>query len=159
MSQYARLSELTGRVGTHLGHSDWWPIDQDMIDRFADLTHDRQWLHVDRERAAAGPFGATIAHGYLIVSLLADMVLGMLAVDEVDLIVNKGLDRLRFKAPVRCGDRVRARVELVSATPRVYGYTELLLGVVVEAGSGTVAMTGQVRMLMHVPEHVPATTG
>lgn len=164
MTRYERLADLTAKAGTPLGHSEWRDIDQDLIDQFADLTNDHQWLHVDRERAAAGPFGTTIAHGYLIVSLMADMVLRMLVVDEVDLIVNKGLDRLRFKAPVRCGERVRARVDLVTANQRVHGYTELTLGISLEIGdradgAGTVAMTGQVRLLMHVADRSAVAIG
>ncbi|GAB3469384.1 MaoC family dehydratase [Actinophytocola sediminis] len=157
MTHYARLAELVEDVGAQLGVSDWVTIEQDMIDGFADLTNDHQWVHVDRERAAAGPFGTTVAHGYLTLSLTADLVDQVLTVDDVDVYLNKGLDRVRFKAPVRSGERVRARVEIVAATPRVHGYTEVVLGVAMEIEGGTqVAMTSHLRLLAHVPEPSPA---
>lgn len=106
---------LLESVGADLGAGDWITIDQDRIDRFADATGDHQWIHVDPERAAAGPFGGTIAHGYLTQSLLAPMMFALLQVDRTALLVNAGTDRVRFITPVRSGSRVRGRATLAGA--------------------------------------------
>lgn len=109
----ARLPEAIGRSAT----GDWLVVEQDRIDRFAEVTEDRQWIHVDAERAAAGPFGGTIAHGYLTLSLLPRLTAGLLTVGGAAMIVNYGLDRVRFVAPVRAGARVRADTTIVSVEP------------------------------------------
>lgn len=108
--------QLQGMVGTEIGLSDWLEIDQDRIDRFAEVTGDHQWIHVDQARAKAGPFGATIAHGFLSLSLLP-MLSGspFLGLSGVMGGLNYGLDRVRFLTPVKCGARVRTRVRMVSA--------------------------------------------
>jgi acyl dehydratase len=106
---------LLGAVGTDLGTSDWLTVDQARIDRFADATDDHQWIHVDPERAASGPFGATVAHGYLSLSLLAPFLFELLQVDACALVVNAGSDRVRYVSPVRAGSRVRARATLSGA--------------------------------------------
>ena len=106
---------LLDAVGTDLGTSAWLLVDQERIDRFADATDDHQWIHVDPERAAAGPFGGTIAHGYLSLSLLAPIMFDLLHVEACALVVNAGSDRVRFVSPVRAGSRVRARATLVGA--------------------------------------------
>jgi acyl dehydratase len=110
------LNTLQSMVGTQISQSDWLDIDQDRIDRFADVTGDHQWIHVDRARAAAGPFGATIAHGFLSLSLLP-MLSGAPFLDLPGVLggLNYGLDRVRFLTPVKCGARVRTRVRMVSA--------------------------------------------
>jgi acyl dehydratase len=110
------------RPGLELGPSSWVDVTQERIDAFAEATGDRQWIHVDRERAAAGPFGSTIAHGHLTLSLLAPVASELLPVEEARLVVNYGLDRVRFPAPVPAGSRVRARF-------RVAGVRELDGGV------------------------------
>ena len=104
------VDQLADMVGKELGVSDWVTIDQQRIDRFADATGDHQWIHVDAERAAAGPFGATIAHGYLTLSLLSIFLEPLLQVDGVSMHLNYGLDKVRFPHPVLVGSRVRARV-------------------------------------------------
>ena len=106
---------LLDAAGTDLGTSGWLLVDQQRIDRFADATDDHQWIHVDPERAAAGPFGGTIAHGYLSLSLLAPIMFDLLHVEACALVVNAGSDRVRFVSPVRAGSRVRARATLVGA--------------------------------------------
>ena len=105
--------ELLGREGMSLGPTPWLRIEQERIDRFAEATEDYQWIHVDVERAKTGPFGGTIAHGYLTMSLAAYFVPQMLTVDNIAWGVNVGLDRLRFLAPVRAGARLRALGEIV----------------------------------------------
>ncbi|MGI8434016.1 MAG: MaoC family dehydratase [Nocardioidaceae bacterium] len=112
---FCTTDQLDAAVGEHLGWSQWLAIDQRRIDAFADATGDRQWIHVDPARAAAGPYGGTVAHGYLTLSLLP-VLLG----DVVDYAgwqarVNYGTDKVRFPAPVPVGGRVRAGVELVAA--------------------------------------------
>jgi acyl dehydratase len=101
------IDELDGLVGKDLGHSDWIVVSQDRIATFADATDDHQWIHVDAERAAQGPFGGTIAHGYLTLSLFIPLFSGLLDVSGVTTKVNYGLDRVRFPSPVRAGARIR----------------------------------------------------
>lgn len=101
--------------------SEWLTIDQDRVDAFADATGDHQWIHTDPARAAAGPFGAPIAHGYLTLSLLPHLLSGLVAIDGLAMSVNYGLDRLRFLQPVPVGARVRAVVELASAEATARG--------------------------------------
>ena len=106
----ARLGNLAGR---EVGVSDWLLVAQDRIDAFADATGDRQWIHVDAERARTGtPFGATIAHGFLTLSLVSALVRDAVTVDGVRMALNYGLNRVRFVSPVPSGSRIRARVAL-----------------------------------------------
>lgn len=109
------LAEYQARIGTELGRSDWLTIDQGMIDQFADLTGDHQFIHVDPARAAEGPFGGTVAHGFLTLSLLG--ALGMQMVPPLAgaaMIINYGFDKLRFITPVRSGRRIRGILSLLS---------------------------------------------
>ena len=108
------LSDLPGRVGQLLGTSPWIEIDQARIDAFAHATGDLQWIHVDPVRAAAGPFGATVAHGFLTLSLLPLMGMQAFAIDGVRMSVNYGLNKVRFPAPVPVGSRLRGRFELIA---------------------------------------------
>jgi acyl dehydratase len=101
------IDELNGLVGKDLGHSDWIVVSQDRIATFADATDDHQWIHVDAERAAQGPFGGTIAHGYLTLSLFIPLFSGLLDVTGVRTKVNYGLNKVRFPAPVPAGSRIR----------------------------------------------------
>lgn len=117
----AHPSELPQAIGQS-AVSDWLLVDQERIRAFADATGDHQWIHVDIERAAAGPFGSTIAHGYLTLSLIPYLSGGLLAVESVAMAVNYGLDRVRFLQPVKAGSRVRARVEVVSAEESRQGW-------------------------------------
>lgn len=116
-TRYAHLAELSALTGQEIGCSDWVPIDQARIDRFAQATDDHQWIHVDPVRASAGPFGAPIAHGFLTLSLLPMLFEGGFAIDDVRMGVNYGLNRVRFVSPVRVGSRVRGRFKLVSFEP------------------------------------------
>jgi acyl dehydratase len=100
-----------------LGDSPWVELEQETIDRFADATDDHQWIHVDPVRAAEGPFGATIAHGYLTLSLLPRFLSELLEVGGAALAINAGLDRVRFVQPVTVGSRLRAGAVLTSAEP------------------------------------------
>jgi acyl dehydratase len=109
----ASLDEIRARIGSEIGASDWLLVDQGRIDQFADTTEDRQFIHVDPALAAQTPFGGTIAHGFLTLSLLSRMAADvMLVPDTTKMAVNYGLDRVRFIAPVRSGSNVRGRFTL-----------------------------------------------
>jgi acyl dehydratase len=128
MPHYA-MATAAQFVGRELGASDWVTVDQDRIDHFADCTGDRQWIHVDVDRATReSPFGGPIAHGYLTLSLLAAMVmeLGIIPADAATGL-NYGLDKVRFVAPVKSGARVRTRATLVAAEPQTAGRVLLKL--------------------------------
>ena len=110
---------LAEKVGQELGVSPWRVIAQDRIDRFADATDDHQWIHVDRTRAADGPFGTTVAHGFLTLSMLAPTAYEVLAdIFAGATAFNYGLDKVRFIAPVRVGSRVRNRIRLLAIEPK-----------------------------------------
>jgi acyl dehydratase len=114
MRTFASLAELTGAAGEHLGYSSWHDVTQDQVNQFADATGDHQWIHVDVERAKDGPFATTIAHGFLVLSLVPVLASEVYRVDGVRMGINYGLNRVRFPNPVRTGSRVRAGVELVT---------------------------------------------
>ncbi|MBK5267422.1 MAG: MaoC family dehydratase [Acidimicrobiia bacterium] len=124
------LEELQGRIGTETGLGSWTTVTQDMIDQFADATHDHQWIHVDEAKAAAGPFGQRIAHGFLTLSLIAGIA-EPVEIPGVRMAINYGLDRVRFVTPVPSGSRVRARSKLVDVS-EVAGGLQLKTEVTVE---------------------------
>jgi len=113
------LDELTSLTGEELGTSEWLEIDQDRVDRFADATGDHQWIHVDVERAASGPFGGTIAHGYLTLSLVPFLGSQVFSLETPGAKLNYGVNKVRFPAPLRVGSRIRTRVVMgeVSGVP------------------------------------------
>ncbi len=117
MKHYAHLADLQALVGQELGCSDWLQVDQARIDLFAEATGDHQWIHTDPERAAAGPFGATVAHGFLTLSLLPVLFETGFVIDDLRMGVNYGLNRVRFAAPVRAGSRLRGRFRLLAYEP------------------------------------------
>ncbi|HWB72801.1 MAG TPA: MaoC family dehydratase [Egibacteraceae bacterium] len=119
--------ELPAQVGRHLGYSGWHEVTQEQVDQFAEATGDHQWIHVDPERAASGPFGRTIAHGYLTLSLVPALLDEVLRIKDARLIVNYGLNRVRFPAPVPVGERVRLAVECTSASVFESGVQVMLL--------------------------------
>jgi len=131
MIRIATLSSLKERVGQELAVGDWLTVDQATIDKFADATGDHQWIHVDQERAAKGPFGTTVAHGYLTLSLLPKLAESAFKVDDVRMGVNYGLNRVRFPAPVPAGSRIRARMKLLSYEP-IDGGAQLVTEVTME---------------------------
>ena len=116
MRTFTNVEQLQQAVGEELGTSDWVLIEQARVDRFAEATDDHQWIHVDPERAAAGPFGGTIAHGYLTLSLLPRFAWEIYTVQNVQTAINYGLNRVRFIHPVRVGSRIRSTATLVSVT-------------------------------------------
>ena len=118
----ASLDEIRSRVGTEIGLSSWLTVDQARIDAFAEATEDRQFIHTDPAAAAQTPFGGTIAHGFLTLSLLSRMAADAMIIPEgVKMAVNYGLDRVRFLAPVRSGSRVRGRFTLDSIEEKAPG--------------------------------------
>jgi acyl dehydratase len=119
---FAGVTELEAAVGTHLGFSSWHTVTQDQIDQFADVTGDHQWIHVDPNRATAGPFGQTIAHGFLTLSLLPRLTAQVYEITGAGMAVNYGADRVRFPAPVRVNSRIRAAVELTAVLPKGNGH-------------------------------------
>lgn len=119
MRAFASLEEFVAAKGESLGFSDWHTITQEQVNAFADATGDHQWIHVDTERAAAGPFGGTIAHGYLTLSLLPVLQMEIFTIKGLTMGINYGLDRVRFPSPVPVGSAVRAEATLteVKQTP------------------------------------------
>ncbi len=126
---------LIGAEGTQLGPTEWFAVDQDRVNRFAEVTGDDQWIHVDVERARAGPFGGTIVHGYLTLSLVNMFLPQMIEVRGFSAGVNVGMDRTRFLAPVLVGSRLRARGEIV-AVEEIKGAVQSTLRVTVEVEGG-----------------------
>jgi acyl dehydratase len=112
MRTFASLDEFVAAKGESLGFSDWHKITQEQVNAFADATGDYQWIHVDVERAASGPFGTTIAHGYLTVSLLPVMMMETYTIEKLAMGINYGLDRVRFPAPVPTGSQIRSEATL-----------------------------------------------
>lgn len=132
---FSSSDELRAAVGEELGPSDWLEVDQKRIDLFAAATGDHQWIHVDPERAAAGPFGTTIAHGYLTLSLLPSLVPLLMRVSPMRMGINYGLNKVRFPAPVPVGSRLRARAVITELT-EVEGGVQLTTAVTVEREGG-----------------------
>ncbi len=112
MRTFANLEEFVAAKGESLGFSDWHKITQEQVNAFADATGDHQWIHIDTERAAGGPFGGTIAHGYLTVSLLPILSMEIFRVQNLTMGINYGLDRVRFPSPVLTGSSIRAEATL-----------------------------------------------
>jgi len=128
---FATLASLQDKVGQHLATSPWVLIDQRRIDLFAEATGDHQWIHVDPVRAAAGPFGTTIAHGFLTLSLLPELAEKAMHIDDVKMGVNYGLNRVRFTAPVPSGSRLRGQVRLKAYEP-IEGGAQLTMEITIE---------------------------
>jgi acyl dehydratase len=136
MSLTASYADLPGLAGTEIGPSSWLEVTQDRIDTFADATDDHQWIHVDPERATAGPFGAPIAHGFLTLSLLIPLQSEVFDVEGVSTKVNYGLDKVRFVSPVKVGARIRLTGTIAEVIEVAGGY-QLVIDVVIEIEGGT----------------------
>ena len=121
MREFANLDELAAATGEHLGYSEWRTIDQRQVDTFADATDDHQWIHVDAQRAATGPFGTTIAHGYLTLALIPAFGRELYRINGLKMGINYGLNKVRFPAVVPVGSRLRAGGELVEVRPGPQG--------------------------------------
>jgi acyl dehydratase len=116
MREIQGLTQLSALVGEELGVSDWHTVTQDQVQAFADSTGDQQWIHVDPAAAAAGPFGRTVAHGYLTLSMIPFLTMQVYRVNGLRMVVNYGLNRVRFPSAVPVGSRVRDRLTLVAVT-------------------------------------------
>ena len=131
MRRFGSLDEFAAARGQHLGYSEWHPVPQAQIGQFADATGDRQWIHVDPARAAAGPFGTTVAHGFLTLSLLSQLFTAAVAFEDVRLSINYGLNRVRFPSPVPVGSRLRALCVLDTFEP-IAGGAQLTVTITIE---------------------------
>ncbi|MFF3574055.1 MaoC family dehydratase [Nocardia jiangxiensis] len=136
MQIYRGIADLEAAVGQELGPTEWFLMEQKRIDGFADDTEDHQWIHVDPERAAQGPFGATLAHGFLTVSLVPYFLNQLRRIEGIRMGVNYGLNKVRFPAPVRGGDRIRARSTLIGAERVGEDGVQLITGTTVEIEGG-----------------------
>ncbi|WP_455358098.1 MaoC family dehydratase [Streptomyces sp. SYSU K21746] len=132
---FTSAEELHAGVGEQLGESDWLEVDQKRIDLFADATGDHQWIHVDPEKAAAGPFGATIAHGYLTLSLLPALVPQIMRVEGMKMGINYGANKVRFPSPVPVGSRLRATGVITDVT-EAGGGVQVTAAITVEREGG-----------------------
>ena len=130
------IDEIRALAGKDLGKSAWMEVTQERVNQFADATGDHQWIHVDPERAAAGPFGATIAHGYLTLSLATELILEAVHIVGVTMGINYGLNKVRFPAPVPVGSKLRASVTLAAADEVADG-VQVALATTFEIEGGT----------------------
>jgi acyl dehydratase len=129
------MESLRDAAGTELGVSRWIVVGQDRIDAFAEATEDRQWIHVDPERAADGPYGTTIAHGYLTLSLLPPIMADLIAIIDASARLNYGLNTVRFPSPVPAGSRIRGAARVVSVE-EVPGGLQVVIQVTIERAGG-----------------------
>jgi acyl dehydratase len=149
MERFESPEALRAAQGSHLGHSGWREITQDQVNRFADATGDHQWIHVDVERAKDSPFGGTIAHGYLTLSLVAPIMDELVKVTDATTGINYGVDRVRFPAPLPVGARWRGGAELVEVT-EVAGGLQMKVRVTIEVeGSDKPAMVADVLVRLY----------
>lgn len=132
---YASLDELRAGVGDSIGPSDWITVTQEQIDKFAEATLDNQWIHIDTERAKAGPFGAPIAHGYLTMSLASHFLAELVHVSGISMGVNYGTEKVRFPSPVPVGSRLRANAEVLEVKD-VPGGAQAVVRVTIEREGG-----------------------
>jgi acyl dehydratase len=135
MKVFESADALRAAVGEHLGYSDWHVVTQEQVNLFADATGDHQWIHVDPEKAAQGPYGTTVAHGYLTLSLVPMLAAEVSRVDGAKMGVNYGSNKVRFPAPVPTGSKVRAGVKLMSVED-VPGGVQVINEVTIEREDG-----------------------
>lgn len=149
MKVYEGLEQLEADLGRHVGYSDWMEITQERIDAFAEATGDHQWIHVDPVRAAEGPYGRTIAHGYLTLSLLPVLGAEVMEIRGFAMLINYGVDKVRFPAPVPVGSRIRAGIELTSLERKSAGVQlGSLVTVEVEGSDRPAVVAETVRMMV-----------
>ncbi|MGW6728010.1 MaoC family dehydratase [Nocardia sp. NPDC055029] len=135
MKIFNGIDDFVRAVGSHLGYSDWYPVTQDQIDVFATATGDDQWIHVDPQAAAEGPFGAPIAHGFLTLSMLPVLTGQIWRIDGLKMGINYGCNKVRFPSVVKVGDQIRVGVELTAATALPAG-TQVTATATVEVAGG-----------------------
>jgi acyl dehydratase len=155
MKIFTSYTELAAAVGQEFGPGDWHEVDQKRVDLFADATGDHQWIHVDPERAAAGPFGGTVAHGYLTLAMLPVLVRSVYRIEGLRMAVNYGLNRVRFPAPLPTGSRVRATVRIAEVTEVTGGGVQLVNTVTVESsGGGKPVCVAETVTRLYLPEGI-----
>ncbi len=155
------VAQIAAAQDLELGASEWFRIDQQRIDDFAEATEDRQWIHIDPERAKESRFGTTIAHGYLLISLLPRLLSEIFVVEDAEMLVNYGLDKVRFIAPVPSGSELRLEARIATSTPQRSGYLLKLTGdLVIKRGGDTDrtrrAVTTETLMLVMPRAEAPA---
>ncbi len=151
MTRYVNTAELPQLVGTELGASDWIEITQERVNEFADATNDHQFIHVDLEKAKSSPFGGTIAHGFLTLSLLTFLLNeSMVVPEDTAMTINYGSDKVRFLKPVAVGQRIRANQQLLEANEKKPGHWLMKINVTVEIeGEQTPALIAEI-LFMHI---------
>ena len=142
------IAEIEAAIGEHVGYSSWMEVTQERVDAFADATGDHQWIHVDPVRAAEGPYGATIAHGYLTLSLVPLLGAEVMEIRGFGMMINYGLDKVRFPAAVPVGSRIRAGIELTSLQRKASGVQLNSLVTVEIDGSDRPALVAETVRLM-----------
>ncbi|GAB7004926.1 MaoC family dehydratase [Nocardioides sp. AN3] len=152
MRTFTTVEEVLEASDSHLGTSDWLEMTQERIDTFAEATGDHQWIHTDPEQAAGGPYGATIAHGYLTLSVLPALASTIYRFDTPGARINYGADRVRFPAPVRVGSRIRSHVDLRTVVPTADGLQLTLETSVEIEGSARPACVATTLLRLHAPE-------
>lgn len=146
---FSSVEELRAVIGEDLGAGEWLTITQERVDAFADATGDHQWIHVDPVKAADGPFGATIAHGFLTLSLLPMLGNGIFTVTGPKLAINYGLNKVRFPNPVRVGARIRARASIASVEEKPSGVTVVVANTIeIEGEDKPACVAESVRVLV-----------
>ena len=148
MRTFTTLDEVTAAAGEDLGTSEWVTVEQDRVDAFAEATGDHQWIHVDVERAASGPFGGTIAHGYLTLSLVPWLGSQVFALETPGARLNYGVNKVRFPSPVPVGSRVRAHVSIAAVTDVAAGKQMQVRYVVELEGSDKPACVAETVVLL-----------
>jgi acyl dehydratase len=148
MRTFTSFDELSDAIGEELGTSEWLTIEQERVDQFAEATGDHQWIHVDADRAAAGPFGGTIAHGYLTLSLIPLLGSQVFALDTPGAKLNYGVNKVRFPAPVPVGSRVRDTVSVTDVTDLPSGKQLTLRHVIEIEGGGKPACVAETVVLL-----------
>ena len=149
MKVFEGLDQVEAAIGQHIGYSEWMEITQERVDAFADATGDHQWIHVDPARAAEGPYGTTIAHGYLTLSLLPVLGNQVMDIRGFSMMINYGLGKVRFPAPVPVGSRIRAGVELTSLDRKPSGaQLTTLVTVEIEGGDRPAVVAEAIRLMV-----------
>lgn len=151
MKTFQTLAELAGLAGMDVAVSDWITITQEQVNQFAQATGDHQWIHVDVERAQAGPFGGPIAHGFLTLSLIPRFFESSMTVVETRMGVNYGLNKVRFMAPVPVGSRLRARMKLLKSEPIDNGGAQMTWEVAIEREGATKPVCVAESVARHYP--------
>ena len=146
---FTSVDELKGAIGEDLGSGEWLDITQERVNQFADATGDHQWIHVDPERAAAGPFGAPIAHGFLTLSLLPILAGSIFRVDGPTLVINYGMNKVRFPNPVPVGSRIRSNAVITSVEEGPKGVTMVVRNTVeIEGADKPACVAENVRVMV-----------